>query len=64
MARYDSDAMTVQEVAEYLRVSYSKVRKLCALNSIPHLRLGKRIVMHKHKIDQWVESNTTGEVEK
>jgi excisionase family DNA binding protein len=32
--------MTPQEVAEYLRISLSKVYQMTARNELPHMRLG------------------------
>ncbi len=56
----ETDAMAVDEAASYLCVSAGQIRKLCNLGRLPHVRLGKRMILHRHKLDQWIESNTKG----
>lgn len=56
----ETDAMNVIEAAEYLKVSTCLIRRLCGQGVLPHVRLGRRIILHKRKLDLWVESNTKG----
>jgi excisionase family DNA binding protein len=51
----ESQFMTVQEVAKYLRLKplaiYRKVQK----NEIPFLKAGRSIRFQKEKIDEWLK---------
>ena len=49
-------ALTVREVAAELRISPSMVRKLIAVDGLPCIRLGSRIIVRRQDLDSWIES--------
>jgi len=52
--------MTLEEVAEYLRLSIHTVYKMAQKGKIPALKAGKKWRFRKEDIDQWLEvSNKT-----
>ena len=63
MRTIPTDAMNVDESAGYLRVSSQMIRKLCALGQMPHIRIGKRVILFRPDLDRWVESRKLGIVE-
>jgi excisionase family DNA binding protein len=46
--------MTITEAAAYLATSEAAIYKMVESESIPHHRMGKRIVFVQAEIDQWV----------
>jgi excisionase family DNA binding protein len=47
--------MTVQEAARYLRASSWMVRRMISEEGLPHLKLGKRIVIARADLDAYFE---------
>jgi len=45
----------VKELAEYLSVSESTVRKLVREKSVPHFRIYSKILFDKELIDLWLK---------
>lgn len=54
-----SGFMTVQEVADYLRLNKQKVYKLCQKGKLPAYKFGREWRYKKERIDQWVEEQDT-----
>lgn len=52
--------MSVDEAAEYLRVSRSTVEKLIARKEIPFSRIGSRVLLNRHELDAWLATNQEG----
>ena len=49
------ETLDVYEVAEYLNLSTSYIRKLTSQKSIPHRKpMGKRLYFVKAEIDTWI----------
>jgi excisionase family DNA binding protein len=48
--------MTMQEVAEYLRVTRSTINRLLKRNQIPAFRIGKHWRFNVEQIDNWCAS--------
>lgn len=46
--------MTIKELAEYASISTSYLYK--SKSTIPHLRIGGKIMFEKTEIDKWLES--------
>lgn len=44
----------VKQLAEYLNVSISLIRKLVKNKDIPYVRLGVKILFSKIEIDKWL----------
>ncbi len=66
MAVKRDEIMTMDELAEYLKISKSTLYKLAVENKIPGTKIGKRWRFHKDAIDEWVKHGpdaTTSEVE-
>ncbi len=53
-----SENMTIREVAELLRLSRSQVYALAQRKEIPHTRLGKRIIVNRRDLTEWVGRQT------
>jgi excisionase family DNA binding protein len=51
----ESDFMTADEVAEYLRLPLSTVYKLVQDKKIPGFKVGKHWRFRKDTITQWIE---------
>ncbi len=55
MAAKRDEIMTMDELAEYLRISKSTLYKLAVENKLPGTKIGKRWRFHKDAIDDWVK---------
>lgn len=49
-----SNMFDVKQLAEYLNVSISLIRKLVKSKDIPYVRLGVKILFSKIEIDKWL----------
>ncbi len=47
-------ALTVEEVAELLRISTSHTLRQVRSNGLPHVRLGRRIIIYEEALQQWI----------
>jgi hypothetical protein len=59
-----SNILTIKEVAETLRCSKGHVQNVLVgmVRGVPklaHLRMGRRKVIHKEWLDQWMEAHKT-----
>jgi excisionase family DNA binding protein len=55
MAAKRDEIMTMDELAEYLKISKSTLYKLAVESKIPGTKIGKRWRFHKDAIDEWVK---------
>ena len=55
MATTPDEIMTMDELAEYLKISKSTLYKLATDNKLPGTKIGKRWRFHKDAIDAWVK---------
>jgi excisionase family DNA binding protein len=55
MAAKRDEIMTIDELAEYLKISKSTLYKLAVENKLPGTKIGKRWRFHKEAIDEWVK---------
>lgn len=53
-----TDHMTAQEAATYLRMSLAWVRLRTSDGTLPHARLGRRIVYIRSELDRFVQENS------
>ncbi|CRK83429.1 helix-turn-helix domain-containing protein [Neobacillus massiliamazoniensis] len=51
----ERNTLTVIETAAYLGVSKDSIYTLVRENSIPYVRVGKRILFRKETIDSWMQ---------
>lgn len=49
--------MTLEEVAEYLRLSVHTIYKMAQKRKIPALKAGKKWRFRKEDIDKWLREN-------
>ena len=52
--------MTMDDLAEYLKISKSTLYKLAVENKLPGTKIGKRWRFHKDAIDAWVKRDLRG----
>ena len=55
---------TVQEVAEYLRVSEAKVYRLIKEQQLPVMRVGKTWRFRKDRLHEWLEQSAETSLKK
>lgn len=53
-------SLTIQETAAELRVSPSMVRKLIAVDGLPHIRLGSRVIVPREQLERWMTARLKG----
>lgn len=53
--KVERTTLTMEEVAEYLGISYWLVGQLVRKNELPHFRVGGRILFRKKIIDNFME---------
>lgn len=53
----DRIVFNVNELADYLKVSQSTIRKLIREKAIPHFRIFSKILFNKQDIDLWIQEN-------
>jgi excisionase family DNA binding protein len=53
-----NNVMTIQELADYLKVSKSTLYKLCGERRVPGQKVGKHWRFNRNAIDQWLGSRT------
>ncbi len=58
MDEIQNDVMTVDEVAEYLRIPRSSVYKLAQENRIPCKKVGRHWRFRRQVIENWLEADT------
>jgi len=56
--------MTLEEVAEYLRLSVHTIYKMAQKGKIPALKAGKKWRFRKEDIDYWLERSNKNQKEK
>jgi excisionase family DNA binding protein len=55
MSNRPADVMTIEEVAEYLRIPRSSLYKLAQEGKIPCQKVGRHWRFRKEAIDRWLE---------
>ncbi|MEC0269697.1 helix-turn-helix domain-containing protein [Paenibacillus anseongense] len=54
----DKSILSVLELSDYLGVSTDCVYTMVREKQIPHVRIRRRILFHRHEIDLWIRENT------
>ena len=54
----NDELMTVEDVADYLKISFSAVYQLTSRKEIPFMKKGKRLYFKKNELCQWVEQES------
>lgn len=57
MAAGSDEIMTIDELAEYLKISKSTLYKLAQVGGLPGQKVGKRWRFHKGAIDDWLRQH-------
>jgi excisionase family DNA binding protein len=57
MAAKRDEIMTMDELAEYLKISKSTLYKLAVENKLPGQKVGKRWRFHKEAINEWLKQH-------
>jgi excisionase family DNA binding protein len=55
--------LTVKMLSEYLHISTSNIYKRITDNSIPHIKMEKRVLFDREQIDQWMSSGCQSQSE-
>lgn len=55
MTAKHNDIMSMDDLAEYLRISKSTLYKLAVENKLPGQKIGKRWRFHREAIDEWIK---------
>ena len=50
----ESMMLTVREAARLLRISRNLCYELIAQERLPHVRLGRRILVPRHSLEHWI----------
>ena len=58
-----SDILTVEEVAEYLKLAKKTVYKMAVEGTIPAFRVGKFWRFKKTEIEEWIKNNRKAKAE-
>lgn len=48
--------LTVTELAEWLRIKTSTIRKKVCYGRIPHVKIGRRVLFRRTDIESWLET--------
>lgn len=48
------DYMTVQQVADYLKLSHLTIRRYVREGILPHYKINRLILLKKSEIDEWL----------
>ena len=57
MVTGSSDILTIDDLADYLKISKSTLYKLVQEGGLPGQKVGKRWRFHKEAIDSWLKSH-------
>lgn len=60
MDKIQNDVLTIEEVAEYLRIPKSSVYKLAQEGRIPCQKVGRHWRFHRQAIDHWLSNTPAG----
>lgn len=60
MAAPSDDIMTIDALAEYLKISRSTLYKLVQDGKLPGQKVGKRWRFHREAIDEWLKQHPEG----
>jgi excisionase family DNA binding protein len=55
----ENEILTIPEVANFLKISKSKIYNLVAKKEIPHLKIGRNVRIRLADLDEWIKKQTT-----
>ena len=50
----NKEVFNLREAGEYINVSYTTIKKILASGELPFRRVGRRILVGKKALDEWV----------
>lgn len=53
----DDRYLDVEEAASYLKLSKPSIYRRVSDNTIPHIKLGRRVLFERDTLDEWVASH-------
>lgn len=56
-----SRLMTVRETAALLRLNEFTVYRMVASRRLPHIRIGRKVLIDRPRLERWIERRTIGE---
>jgi len=56
------EALTLKEVAQELKVSYSMVKRLVLTEGLPYIPLGTRKIVRREDLEEWIQSRVMSKV--
>jgi excisionase family DNA binding protein len=59
----DDPVLTIPEVAEYLKISKSKIYYLVSRKEIPHLKIGRNVRIRQSDLERWLNSQVQDPVD-
>ena len=57
MATDTGNVLTIEELAEYLKISKSTLYKLAQNGALPGIKVGRHWRFHKDGVDEWLKSH-------
>jgi len=60
-ARNLDEIFTIPEVAEYLKMSKSKIYNLVQRNEIPSIKIGRNVRIRQSELETWLDEQTQPE---
>ena len=52
-----SSVLTIEDLAEYLKISKSTLYKLAQRGELPGIKVGRHWRFHKNAVDEWLKSH-------
>ena len=56
----DSAILTIPEVAEFLKMSQTKVYAMAVKGELPHIRIGKNVRVRAKDLQDWLDTKAVG----
>ena len=54
---FATEVMTIDELADYLKISKSTLYKLAQNGALPGIKVGRRWRFHKEAVDEWLRQH-------
>lgn len=57
MTEYADNVLTIEELADYLKISKSTLYKLAQNGILPGIKVGRHWRFHRDAVDEWLKSH-------
>ena len=54
----NSEILTIEELADLLKVSTRTIRRIVKRRELPYIRIGRQLRFRRESIDAWLDSST------